>query len=35
VGSFARGPDTIPLDDPAFIAASTPELLAAMRELLG
>jgi myo-inositol-1(or 4)-monophosphatase len=35
VGSFARGPATIPLDDPAFIAASTPELLAAMRDLLG
>jgi len=35
VGSFAGGPATIPLDEPAFIAASTPELFRAMRGLLG
>ena len=35
VGSFTGGPEVIPLDDPAFIAASTPELLAALRIILG
>jgi myo-inositol-1(or 4)-monophosphatase len=35
VGSFVGGPDVIPLDDPGFIAASTPELLASMRAVLG
>ena len=35
VGSFEGGPEVIPLDDPAFIAASTPELLAALRIILG
>ena len=35
VGSFAGGPEVIPLDDPAFIAACTPQLFATMRSLLG
>jgi myo-inositol-1(or 4)-monophosphatase len=35
VGSFTGGPEVIPLDDPAFIAASSPELLAALRIILG
>jgi myo-inositol-1(or 4)-monophosphatase len=35
VGSFAGGPEVIPLDDPAFIAACTPQLFTAMRTLLG
>lgn len=32
VGGFVT--DAVPLDDPAFVAASTPELLAAMRRIL-
>jgi myo-inositol-1(or 4)-monophosphatase len=35
IGGFAGQGDAIPLDDPAFIAASTPELLATLRALLG
>ena len=34
VGRFAADEQTIPLDDPAFVAASTPQLLLAMRGLL-
>ncbi len=34
VGGFAAGATNVPLDDPAFVAASTPQLLAAMRDLL-
>jgi myo-inositol-1(or 4)-monophosphatase len=34
VGGFAAGAETVPLDDPAFVAASTPELLAAVRKML-
>jgi myo-inositol-1(or 4)-monophosphatase len=34
VGGFAAEAHAIPLDDPAFVAASTPELLRAMRSLL-
>ncbi len=35
IGPFAGVDDRIPLDNPAFVAASTPELLAAMRGVLG
>ncbi len=35
IGGFAGQGDAISLDDPAFIAASTPELLATLRTLLG
>jgi myo-inositol-1(or 4)-monophosphatase len=34
VGGFAAGADAIPLDDPAFVAAGSPELLRGMRGLL-
>ena len=34
VGPFAAAAQTVPLDDPAFVAASTPELLRGMRRLL-
>lgn len=35
VGGFAGHSDAISLDDPSFIAASTPDLLATVRRLLG
>jgi myo-inositol-1(or 4)-monophosphatase len=34
VGPFAAAAEPLPLDDPAFVAASTPELLDGMRRLL-
>jgi myo-inositol-1(or 4)-monophosphatase len=35
VARFRDGGEQVPLDDPAFVAAGTPELLAAMQPLLG
>lgn len=35
VGGFAGGSDSISLDDPSFIVASTPELLASLRRIFG
>jgi myo-inositol-1(or 4)-monophosphatase len=35
VAPFAAPGGNVPLDDPAFVAAATPDLLAAMRRLLG
>jgi len=34
LGGFAADADAVPLDDPAFVAASTPDLMRAMRQLL-
>jgi myo-inositol-1(or 4)-monophosphatase len=34
VARFADGEQTVPLDDPAFVAAATPELLGSLRGLL-
>jgi myo-inositol-1(or 4)-monophosphatase len=35
VGSFVGGPEVIPLDDPAFVVACSPQLFTAIRTLLG
>jgi len=35
IGGFAAGAGQVLLDDPAFVAASTPELLESIRHLLG